>query len=63
MAEGQQVEFVVEVLHTEQQLAVLGRPLPEGGGEVVEGIVHPAHVPLVVKLVIPSMLRRFNELS
>ena len=49
VAEGQQVELVVEVLHAEQQLAVLFWPLPEGGGEIVEGVVHPPHVPLVVE--------------
>ena len=49
MAQRQQVQLVVEVVHTEQQLAVAARALAEGGGKVVQRVVHPAHVPLVVK--------------
>src|SRR5699024_7880265 len=49
VAQGQQIQLVVKVVHAEQQLAVLGGPLPKGGGEIVQGVVHPAHVPLVVE--------------
>ena len=49
VAQGQQVQLVVEVVHAEQQLTVGVRPLPEGGGKIVQRVVHPAHVPLVVK--------------
>ena len=49
VAQRQQIQLVVEVVHTEQQLAVAARALAEGGGKVVQRVVHPAHIPLVVK--------------
>ena len=49
MAQRQQVKLVVEIVHTENDLPVCVGTLAEGGGEVIQRIVHPAHVPLVVE--------------
>ena len=49
VAQRQQVKLVVEIVHTENDLSVCVGTLAEGGSEVVQRIVHPAHVPLVVE--------------
>ena len=49
VAQGQQIQLVVEVVHTENDLAVDIWPLTEGGSKIVQRIMHPAHIPLVVE--------------
>ena len=49
VAQRQQIQLVVEVMHAENDLAVGIRTLTEGGGKIVQCVVHPAHVPLVVE--------------
>ena len=49
VAQGQQIQFVVEVVHAENDLAVGIWPLTEGRSKIVQRIMHPAHIPLVVE--------------
>ena len=65
MAQRQQVKLVVEIVHTENDLPVCVGTLAEGGGEVVQRIVHPAHVPLVVEAnaVVAGGGRDFEEVG
>ena len=49
MGERKQISLVVEISHREGQLVILLRAVGRIGPEEIQRVVHPAHIPLVVK--------------
>ena len=49
MREREQEQFAVEVLHRECEHMIILTPLGGGHPEIVQSIVHPAHVPFVIE--------------
>lgn len=45
----QQVQFIVKIIHGEPKVSVMGRPLKRERPEIIQRIVHPAHIPFIIK--------------
>lgn len=45
----QQVQFIVKIIHGEPKVSVMGRPLKRGHPEIIQRIVHPTHIPFIIK--------------
>ena len=49
MRQGKQIFFIIKILHGKGQLMVLCGTVLRRGAEIIQSVVHPPHVPLVVK--------------
>jgi hypothetical protein len=49
MGKRQDIVFIVKILHGKGQAVIRVRPLFRICTEIIERIVHPSHIPLVIK--------------